>query len=464
MEALAVFASALTVVPVILSIVAGAGTVESLAPGFPPSNKMDGMKNPFYLIDAGLNQSVIDLRKIGSAEIGFQDSNGRDRKRPIRGVLALLKISSGARRNVPAENAGQSPFAGNGEIQVPNGATENASAWTGPALRLTDGRVLAGQLKSVDAALEFIIWESDQLGTLAASFDDLRHLTLHPAISKPDNVPNAAADGDQSPGGDVVELVNGDRIHGFISGLTLRSVEIETADDRITLESDLVASLSFENEPLRPNADACRIWLDDGSVVDVDTTRFKTEGGSLRLALRGGGGGDRFVPFQTVRAVAFRAGTVRSLSSLNPRMIDKADYDANEIIWYDLSVQPLVENSDRPLQLGDILIEGPCAIAYELPNGASSVSMFAEIPREALEWADFDLVYEMGGRELFRAHFNEEHQAEFVSFDIPSTPKSSSSSSSTSATLDLIIRVVDAGRGPIQDFIRLNRPVLLISP
>lgn len=456
------FAFALTVTCAILSIVVRAGTVELLAPEFSPSNEIKGMKNPFYLIDAGLNQSVIDLNEIGSADIGFQDANGRDRKRPIRGILALLKISSSDERKAPAENAGRSPFAGHGEIQVPNGAAENISVWSGPELQLTDGRVLGGQLQSVDAASEFIIWESDQLGTLTASFDDLKLLTLHPVISQPGNTPNAAAGHDKSPEGDVVVLVNGDSVHGFISAFTRRRVEIETVDDRITLESDRVASLSFENEPKRPDSNTCRVWLDDGSVVDVDAARFRTEGGSFRLALKDGGGGDRFVAFQTIRAVAFRAGSVQSLGSLNPSVLDEADHGTDEILWYALSVQPVVENSARPLQLGDVLIEGPCAIAYEVPKGASRASMFAEIPREALEWADFDLVFEMAGRELFRGHFNEGHKTEFVLFDIPSAP--ASSSSSTSTTRELIIRVVDAGRGPIQDFIRLNRPVLLISP
>lgn len=137
-------------------------------------------------------------------------------------------------------------------------------------IALDDGQRIGGGFQAVGNGLW---WNSRPLGTMQV---DLERVAWIGPPSLGDRAPAAR---------DQVALVNGDRVEGFVSALEAeRGVEVETSvggGEATRTWYDLARVASIRLTPRPRAATGWRLWLRDGSVVDVDG--WQRDGGRVNL-------------------------------------------------------------------------------------------------------------------------------------------------------------------------------------
>ncbi len=240
---------------------------------------------------------------------------------------------------------------------------------------------------------------------------------------------------------DVLELTNGDRVEGVVLSLgDPVTLSIGGSAGRQTTQPlARVASVSLVS-PRRPITGK-RVWLKDGTIVDVSQLRLGHDG-RLRLTVPS----DVFETSQLdlnmneMRAALFDATGVIPLALLTPTSVD------GPRTRYELP-RPKAIDPAAPIGLSPIQISGPLTLRYELPGGSAHFVADAALPASHRAWGDFELVILDDDREVLRSRLNRNHPAESIRLRLVGS--------------ELTIRIEEGANGPLQDTVVLQHAMLL---
>ena len=439
-------------------------------PVAPETQQSTTKKHPFLLIDRQLVEKNIDLLSITKERIRYTNRLGPNATRSLNDLLILIRIDkpTSQYKTTPAPPSPDNQNQNENAIPTPDQPDPNTTirnpAWTGPTIQLTDGRLITGQLTTITEDGNALLWRNDIIGKVQIPTDNISRIYLRsksPA-TKQDQTTTTKGQGD------TVELINGDRMNGFISFKDSKNITIETDRDTTTLELNRISSITLENETIPPPFDACRVFLDDGSIFDIDPSKLHTRGEGVRFIptnfsvinqnqsspnSRNSSSIEHWADFNSLRALAFNAGSIKPLATLTPipeSNNSPGKYESTQ--WFDETIPPVINNNNnQPLSLNDIRYEGPAQFHYPIPARATRFAARASIPRTALDWADFNLIILANNRELYRNHFDSNHPTDEIIITIPQPAKT------------LTITIEENKRGPIEDIITLHHPLYLLN-
>lgn len=353
-------------------------------------------------------------------------ADGRPRERRVAEILALFRTDS--QRGSGIEMIGTLP-----------GSTR-------PVLELTDGQRIHGQIEAADAATHSegrITWRSDTAGVLEVPLEQVHRVRLVEG--------EAIANGE--PGrGDMVRLINGDRITGFVTRIG-KVVGIEPEGERRELELPLerVAQVQLTNpvDPLAREASTARLWVSDGSVIDVRHLSWDGANYDVRLTTvdhhetteEGVNAVTRGI--ELVRAVLFPGASILALADLEVVSV-KGPH------WLEPALPPRILRDDVLLGLADVEITGPVEVKYRLPSGAGRFAAEVELPATDWTWGDVDFVLKVDDTEVLRKHLDGTTPLFNATAALP-----------VGETLWIVIE--EAGNGPVQDRVILRRPMIRVD-
>jgi hypothetical protein len=345
-------------------------------------------------------------------------------------------------------------------------------------------------------------WMSDFSGSTQLQLDLVRRIKVWPFADEP---PLLDPDLDE---GDLVVLRNGDRIEGFVSEIapapsssssgqpSTRSVvpgvvRVESLETGEITEVglDLVASISLLNPPT-PVSDGLYVWLHDAEILLLEHVLIE-DGNQARLSF-GGSGRSFYEGLTSIRGILFDPTAFLALADADIVQVSSSGLLTEAEPPIVLSTMPVsngrIPSAGMPCGLADVLIRGPLEVIYQLPDGASRFATTAAVAREALRWADFDLVIELAEagdesaaegpsganatgsfadrQELVRVALNAKEDSHEIAFDIPRdhlAGRGDGDGDSGPNGRYLIIRIEDTGLGPIQDFALLRHPRIRID-
>lgn len=305
----------------------------------------------------------------------------------------------------------------------------------GAEVVLADGQRLPGEAVSgAPAAEDVLVWNHAQLGRMQIPIDRIASVTFQAGAEHP-----VAADAD------VVVLANGDRLRGFVLAIG-DPIELETEFEgeaqRITVPLDRAVAVAIVAPP-KPAAGQ-RVWLRDGSVIDVRNVLISDDG-FARLVdanLAGSSQVDR-VAVSQVSAVLFDARALTPLASLKPRSVE------GPVTRYRTPVPAvgLGGSGARPLGLADVRLSGPVIVRYAMPHGARRFAARASLPPGARTWGDCEIVIRNEGAELTRATLSGASPEAEINVPVRGA--------------ELTIEVTEGAGGPIQDEVVLSRAMIV---
>ena len=312
-----------------------------------------------------------------------------------------------------------------------------------PGLLVTaDGQRLPGEPRISAGRL---LWRNRWTGEVSIPLEDLAGVRLAPEGELPE-----AADGD------VVELVNGDRIVGLVGSIGV-NVTIEdpsatsTANaperESIGIPLERIRSIRLLPAPIEPKGP--RAWFVDGTVA------------AGRIVADEQSGGMRFIPalppssrFEEtgrepirVRPEDLRA-YVPDMAAVLPLSSIPALQAMATGTWPSYSPPEFaISRTPGPADAADVILHGPGSVRWTLPKG--SWILVAEAMPHAPDsaWTSFDLVVREGPREVYRRTILAESGSTEIRIPIDGP--------------DLSIEVTEGDHGPIADAIRLRRALLL---
>jgi hypothetical protein len=305
-------------------------------------------------------------------------------------------------------------------------------------LQLADGQRFPGEaLSGARMTDDVLVWiQSSWLGRMEVPLDRIESVTF--AGSAP--VPGS---GDL----DVLRLANGDRLEGLVTALgdpiVVEVTNGETSGSQtIELPLDRVASLRMVTPPQEPAGR--RLWLIDGTVVDVDDVMLGDDG---FFRLEGlpfvDDAQPKRIELEAVAAVQFDSEGLVPLASLAPSRVQGP---ATRYVV----PPPTVLDEFAPLGLGRVLFRGPVSVRYLLPEGSAYLSAEAQLPVMARSWGDCELVIRNDDREVFSARLNGDHPTAVIGVPL--------------AGSGLTVEVMEGSSGPVQDQVVLLRGFVVVEP
>lgn len=302
-------------------------------------------------------------------------------------------------------------------------------------LWLTDGQRFPGEaLSGSRAAAGVFVWnQSTWLGRLEVPLDRIASVVLVPGAALP------------APArGDVLALANGDRIEGFIESLG-DPVEIRVGEGAeaqlLDVPLDRVTALRVVTPRRQPAGR--RLWLRDGTVVDVDRVRVADDG---VVRLEGlpfiGESQPKQLNLSALVAILFDHRTLVPFTSLE--LLDRSAPATRYAV-----PEPEALDESAPLGLARVALRGPLSVRYRLPAARVFFTAEARLPETARAWSDCDLVVRDDDTEVLRVHLDAAHPVAAVDVAL------------TGATLQ--IQITEGRNGPIQDTVILHRAMLLVE-
>ena len=255
------------------------------------------------------------------------------------------------------------------------------SAW-----RLLDGQCVIGAFM-IEADRQN--WSSESLGMLHLDLERTRTIGPLSARSLPD------------PVSDQLHLVNGDRMEGFITGLDGdRGVGIErkrgpSAAAEVSwhpFNSIMLLQLSGRGEP----GSGWRIWLRDGSIVDVagwsrDKAIMRLDGLHLPGAAK-----SISIPWSMIRGIRPPVGGVQALAGQPWSAVGGEEQGR-------LVPAGTRATGDRmPLDLQAVELNGPGRFRCGLQPGGCHVHLMIEIPGPLRAMGGCTVILREGSREVAR--------------------------------------------------------------
>lgn len=378
------------------------------------------------LLDRQLRAQTVDVIGFDSGRVTYVDENGRRRESSPGEILALVPASL--------------PPAGDPAASTPEpGAPAAPTPAHAGVLELLTGERYPGDFAGGVGAQDSIIWRHPRLGRFECPLDAVARAGMTEAgvrfIHAPVPPGNPAATLDR------VLLLNGDRLDGYLVSFS-DTAEMKIDGESRTFQTPLIAGLALAGgKPERMHGQA--VWLEDGTVARVASARTPAPG-AVMVSLEGGQSAS--YPWTSLIAVAFDAGALLPLASIEPR--DQQPIGERPML------DPLRIRRDAispaPINAWDIELPGPMRVAWAIPQGASRLACLAELPKAAMPWGDCELVLTIDGKEAFRRRL---HQGDpSVEINIPLTGK------------ELAASVEPGNYGPINDRVFLRRALFLTPP
>ncbi len=412
---------------------------------------------PRVLLDRQLHERAVLLAGLDGRTIMYTDAAGLLRNESVAEYLAIIPpLEPAAPARPPA------PANGHREPELPP-----ARAWS--VIDLADGERFFGDVAPAAAAKDSIRWSHPVLGQMEFKIDQVRRIRLDmpPAGSWSKPVPVLAPDTKD----DLVIFANGDRLSGFVEGLTglpreLRLTSSEKgagAGGARTIKLDVVREVVFANPPQSIPARSTLVWLKDGSVIACRAVKSGRLGElTLNLSLQDSEASPSDVTadprpagalrLDDLQGAAFEPGALVPLCSLPP-VEQKPVGDRR---W----TRPIaIADADRAvLGAGDIELPGPLSVEWDLPPGATHLGADAELPRQMWTWGDCQVVVSALGSgsgasaetELFRSRLNADQPHARIAVAVAGAKR-------------LRIRIEPGAFGPVQNRVVLRRPLLLIE-
>lgn len=365
---------------------------------------------PRVLVMKDLSRRAVKFLALGPEVVQIAGPRGKPTSVPRRDVLAVLPDGPG--EGVASGSAGETKL-----LTV-----------LGETLLGSLGAPADGKEPS-----EAIVWQSRRLGDIPFRLDDIAVMDL---------VQDSHLGTPAVPSEDVVRLVNGDTLRGFVDTIreTLR-VEIEKKPRTVPIER--VARVEFGN-PRKPLAGMV-VWLATGETLRVT----KLSGSpSDTTAVRDG----KNMLFPTEEIVGFveSAGSLMPLAVISPTSVAPfgTRSTADPIEVGDLGV---------PLGAADVTLPSPMVVSWALPDGAVRVSMRAVLPPASRVWGDCILILEqegikgIGGKALAKVRLNGD------------TPEADINVELLAGGGPLRVTLDPGENGPIQDRVVLRQPLVLVG-
>jgi hypothetical protein len=371
---------------------------------------------PRVLVMKDLTRRPVRLLSIGAEQVQVVGPRGKASTVLRRDVVAVLPDG-------PGEGVGSGSV---GETKLVTVRGETLLGSLGPA----------GEGKD---AGETVVWQSRRFGDVAFKLDDLAAVDLLPL----EDSPGAAA-----PGEDVVRLVNGDRLRGFVesvggAGDAGATLELEVEKKKRTLPIERVSRVEFSNP--RKALAGTMIWLATGETLRV--TKIAGTAADTTIVRDG-----KELLFPTEEIVGFveNAGAVLPLARFAPATTEP---------YGTRSVADPIEVGDIGVPLGaaDVTLPAPMVVTWSLPEGAERISMRAVLPAACRVWGDCVLVVEqtgvkgIGGKELARVRLNGE------------TPEADLNMELLTGGGPLRMTLDPGENGAIQDRVVLRQPLILVK-
>jgi len=306
---------------------------------------------------------------------------------------------------------------------------------SGPGLLvISDGQRLPGMLDDdTPAVTGRLAWRHPWLGAVSVPLERVSAVLFRPTSTEP-----------QSTRSDVVELINGDRLEGFVTSLAdpiVIEVEIGAAQQEVRIPVERAAAVALVTP--RQTPEGRRMWFTDGTVLDVDHLAIG-EDGYVRLH-------SAWVPAQpepsqlrldSVTAVLFDPLNMIPLTNLSPSAVEGPP--TRYVV-----PAPRLLDEDAPLGLGGIEYRGPVLVRYMLPRGTTRFAAEASLEESARGWGDLVLVIRDDDREIHRRRINREHPTDSINLAV--------------AGSELTIELLPGAYGPVDDRLALERAMLLIE-
>ncbi|MCH8822107.1 MAG: hypothetical protein IH984_01240 [Planctomycetes bacterium] len=291
------------------------------------------------------------------------------------------------------------------------------------------GKALSGAASSNDV----FVWNHARFGRIEVPLDRVRTVLL-----------TADAEPTTSGSADLIVLRNGDVVEGFVSTLgdpvTIDDMSNEGQQVSTEISLDSVASVNIVTPNRKPTGQ--RIWLSDGTVLDVKNLLLGDDG-IVRLIRPDMIGGEYQLPLSSIAAIMFDSTSMTPFASLPPKQVKGPS--TRYVVR-----QPKVLDVSSPLGLARVELHGPLSVSYALPDSESRQLQFvahAQLPPTSGQWADFELVLRDDDKEVFRTRLNY------------SQPSASINVTLTGSVLS--IQITEGEYGPIQDRVVLHRAMLL---
>lgn len=312
-----------------------------------------------------------------------------------------------------------------------------------PGLLVTaDGQRLPGEPRISSGRL---LWRNRWTGEISVPLEDIAALRLAPEGDVP-----AAVDGD------VVELVNGDRIVGLVASIgidvTIEESSAATAPaaperEAIGIPFERVRSVRLLSAPIEPKG--ARVWFVDGTIA------------AGRIVADEQSGGMRFIPSLSSSSRSEESG--REPIRVRPEDLRAYVPDVAAVIplaaiattqtlatgsWPSYSPPEFsISRTPGPADAADVVLHGAGTVRWTLPKGPWILVAEAMPHAPDSAWTSFDLVVRDGSREVDRRTFLAETGSTEIRVPLDGQ--------------DLSIEVTEGEHGPIADAIRLRRALLL---
>ena len=229
-------------------------------------------------------------------------------------------------------------------------------------LALDDGQRITGIFESSGHKLN---WRSRDLGLTEIDLERVQWIGP-PALAT--EVP---------PTRDRVVLLNGDRVDGFVNAIEPdRGVQVETQDSAPQAVSrwiDLARTVSIQLAPRPRAASGWRLWLRDGSVVDVDGWQRKGDQVQLLKLHLPGAAPVTTIPWSSVLGVACPGSGMQPLWSQVWRTANATPVER-------LSAPVIHMQPQRALDLHDLDLHGPGSFIMQVPPGTTSMHLTLASP------------------------------------------------------------------------------------
>lgn len=359
------------------------------------------------LFDRDLRAETVELTGVSEGLVRFTDERGRRREAALADLLAI--IDAGDERERIERDLGE--------------------------LRLRTGERFPGEPLASGGGEEEIVWRHPRFGRLAAPLDHVDGVAF-------DRAGLDTLDLRRSDARDVVDLTNGDRLTGFLIALS-EIVEIDTDAGVVEVEADRVRAITLAS-PGAPEARRDRAmvaWLDDGTVTRIAAIEPMER---ARIVLRRPDGESAMYSLRSLRALATQPDRIVPLASLDPA----SQTPLAGRRTFEPAAAQTQSGRIEPLGAADLLLPGPMAVSWTLPDSALRLAGSAALDGEAWPWGDCEFVIAVDGYEVFRSRLTRDTPPARFNVELDGA-----------RTIDLI---VEPGlNGPLNDRVVIRRPLLL---
>ena len=362
----------------------------------------------FMMLDRSGNVKPVQLTLIGSDEIELMDSESGFSTMPKDECIAFIR---------------------------PNPTPVNTIR---PMLRLHDGQVFPGSMGMMKSR-EHVIWEHDWLGTLRIPVERIDRITM--GRVSPSSTSLSDADSDV----DLIRLVNGDVLRGFVSQIgdpIVIEIDGDGNDDGSSIPLDRVREIDLFGEK-QPTGDST-IWAVDGTIATIPTIELREDSRirSGHHALRVNTIDDQLddLPLKKVHAISLSGSGFTPLSGLEPESVSHPSIRVSR-------PGPMVTDASAPMGLSPIGFRGPVTVRYRLPDGRLRLSSTVRIPTTSLDWGDCILVLRVDDVEVHRVRLNESNPESRIELIVKGT--------------DFEMELLDGANGPVQDHLQFEYAVFI---